>query len=228
MKKISTFLIFVAVCTSFGNAQTVKSVPVKVRVINNAGFAIPNDKILFVGQKTGKVIAGITDVRGTFSTQIPSGDTYSIKIDAIGEELDYNTLEVPNIPDDSEFGVMEIQIFYDLPEMITLSNLHFQTGKSLIQPESYPTLDKLAEYMKRKPLMNIRIEGHTDNQGSDASNLVLSEQRAESVRKYLISKGVTESRIVTKGKGASQPIADNSSAQGRAKNRRTEIHIVSK
>lgn len=228
MKKISAFLIFAVLCTSFGNAQTVKSVPVKVRVTNNAGFAIPNDKILFVGQKTGKVIAGITDVRGTFSTQIPSGDTYSIKIDAIGEELDYNTLEVPNIPDNAAFGVMEIQIFYDLPEMMTLSNLHFQTGKSLIQPESFSTLDKLAEYMKRKPQMNIRIEGHTDNQGSDAANLVLSEQRAESVQKYLISKGVAVTRISTVGRGSSQPIADNSTAQGRAKNRRTEIHIVSK
>lgn len=215
-------------CISLGNTQTVKSVPVKVRVTNNAGYAIPNDKILFVGQKSGKVIAGITDVRGTFSTQIPSGDTYSIKIDAIGEELDYNTLEVPNIPDNAEFGVMEIQIFYDLPEMMTLSNLHFQTGKSLIQPESFATLDKLAEYMKRKPQMNIRIEGHTDNQGSDASNIVLSEQRAESVQKYLISKGVAATRISSEGKGASQPIADNTSAAGRAKNRRTEIHIIAK
>lgn len=227
MKKISASLIFLLGAT-FASAQNVKSAPVNVRVTNNAGFAIPNDKILFVGQKTGKVISGITNVKGTFSTQIPSGDVYSIKIDAIGDELDYNTIEVPTIPADAEFGVMEIQIFYDLPEMMTLSNLHFETAKSEIQPKSFKTLDKLVEYMKRKPTFKIRIEGHTDNQGTDASNLALSESRAQSVRTYLVTKGIAESRIVTKGKGATQPIADNSTTEGRAKNRRTEIHILSK
>jgi len=106
---------------------------------------------------------------------------------------------------------------------VVLRNVFFETGSAALRPESTPELDHLVALLQQNPSLNIQINGHTDNVGSDAENLKLSEQRAKAVYSYLISKGIPAERLKYKGFGESQPIADNATEEGRKENRRTEF-----
>ncbi|CAL1517068.1 OmpA family protein [Chitinophaga sp. MM2321] len=105
-----------------------------------------------------------------------------------------------------------------------IQNLEFDFAKSSIKPHSYAALDRVADLLKRKNL-NLKLSGHTDNVGSKERNLALSRERAESVKQYLVEKGVNASKIEAVGYGMTQPIASNKTAAGRQKNRRVEFTI---
>lgn len=102
----------------------------------------------------------------------------------------------------------------------------FDFNKSVLKPEGKAKLDDLASKIKSINLEVIIAVGHTDSVGSVAYNQKLSVRRAEAVKAYLVSKGIERNRIYTEGKGKSQPVADNKTAQGRAKNRRVELEVV--
>lgn len=102
----------------------------------------------------------------------------------------------------------------------------FDFDKSVLKPEGKAKLDDLAGKVKDINLEVVIAVGHTDSVGSVAYNQKLSVRRAEAVKAYLVSKGIEKSRVYTEGKGKSQPIADNKTAAGRAKNRRVEIEVV--
>jgi outer membrane protein OmpA-like peptidoglycan-associated protein len=106
------------------------------------------------------------------------------------------------------------------------SGITFATDDASVQPQFRPTLDQVATTLSQYPKTYIDVYGHTDADGSDAYNQGLSERRAQSVAGYLSSHGVQAARIATRGFGESQPIADNTSATGKAANRRVEIKIV--
>lgn len=101
--------------------------------------------------------------------------------------------------------------------------INFETGKSEIKAESMPIIDQIATMLKQNPNLKISIEGHTDNVGSEQSNQILSESRAQSVLKALEAKGTDANRLKSKGWGQSKPIANNETEDGKAKNRRVEI-----
>ena len=103
-------------------------------------------------------------------------------------------------------------------------NLEFDFGKSTIRPRSFPYLNRVADLLVKKGI-NLKLAGHTDNVGSDAANLKLSRNRAESVKNYLVNQGASSSRIEAVGFGESQPIATNKTDAGRQKNRRVEFTI---
>jgi outer membrane protein OmpA-like peptidoglycan-associated protein len=105
-------------------------------------------------------------------------------------------------------------------------NLTFKTGSATITNTSFPFLDGIAEYMKANPSFSLAIVGHTDSQGDEAYNQKLSEDRAESVKSYLVKKGVGEISITSSGKGESEPIADNNTPEGREKNRRVVFSVT--
>jgi len=112
-------------------------------------------------------------------------------------------------------------------EKVTMAaDAHFDFDKSVLKPEGKSKLDDLVGKLKAVNLEVIIAIGHTDSIGSDAYNKKLSMRRAEAVKAYLISKGIEANRIYTEGKGESQPIADNKTKEGRAKNRRVEIEVV--
>ena len=105
-------------------------------------------------------------------------------------------------------------------------NLEFRTAKDIILSESKPSLEELSEVLTERPTWVLEISGHTDDVGNADKNMVLSKKRAESVKRFLISKGVTEAQLVIKFFGETAPIADNKTAEGRQKNRRVEMKIV--
>lgn len=105
-------------------------------------------------------------------------------------------------------------------------NLEFEVAKDIILAGSFNSLDELAGVLMKKPSWKLEITGHTDNAGDDASNLMLSKKRAEAVKTYLSSKGIDIGRFVIQYYGETKPIADNSTAEGRAKNRRVEMKVV--
>jgi outer membrane protein OmpA-like peptidoglycan-associated protein len=113
------------------------------------------------------------------------------------------------------------QLKLDIP-----SDVSFDSGRYDIKPNLRPILDRFATTLNQNPVTTIRIVGHTDNSGSDAINNPLSVNRAAATRDYLVARGVAASRISIDGRGAREPIADNGSAAGRAKNRRVEIFVA--
>ena len=102
----------------------------------------------------------------------------------------------------------------------------FDFNKTALKPEGKAKLDDLADKVKGLNLEVVIAVGHTDSVGSDAYNDKLSVKRSEAVKAYLADKGIDASKIYTEGKGEKQPVADNKSAEGRAKNRRVEIEVV--
>ncbi len=106
------------------------------------------------------------------------------------------------------------------------SDISFATGRYDIQPNFAPILDRFAGTLRDNPVTNVNIVGHTDSTGSDAINDPLSVNRASSTRNYLTARGVAANRINVNGMGSRQPIADNNTDAGRAKNRRVEIFVA--
>jgi len=103
------------------------------------------------------------------------------------------------------------------------NNILFETGKATLKSESMAEIQKVADYMKKNPRARFEVQGHTDNQGSDKVNDPLSQQRAEAVVKALADLGVDDFNLKAVGKGSHEPVADNKTDAGRAKNRRVEF-----
>lgn len=110
---------------------------------------------------------------------------------------------------------------------LVLRGVNFDFNKSDIRPDSRPILDEAAEILRANPEVRISIEGHTDATGSDAYNERLSVRRGEAVFRYLVNRGVAPERMEVIGYGESRPVADNATEQGRAQNRRVELHVIS-
>jgi OmpA-OmpF porin, OOP family len=104
--------------------------------------------------------------------------------------------------------------------------VHFATAKYRVLPDSFPLLNQVAQVLNDFPKMRVSIEGHTDTVGGEASNMRLSQKRAEAVLDYLVAKGISPERLEAVGYGPTKPIASNKTVKGKAKNRRTEFRIV--
>ena len=105
------------------------------------------------------------------------------------------------------------------------SDISFATGSARIAPALEPILDRFAQTLAENPKTTVRIVGHTDSTGNDAINDPLSVNRASSVRNYLVARGVASNRIAIDGRGSREPIADNATEAGRARNRRVDIYV---
>ncbi len=104
-------------------------------------------------------------------------------------------------------------------------NVFFATGSDKLLAKSFPKLNDVVSILKENPSYKVNVDGHTDDVGKDENNQVLSEKRAASVKAYLVSKGIDESRLTSTGYGETKPVADNKTAAGRAKNRRVEMTV---
>ncbi len=111
---------------------------------------------------------------------------------------------------------------------IVVDNIHFEIDEAYLKKESLNILDRMVESLKRNPGIRLEVRGHTDSTGSREHNLKLSMRRADAVRDYMIKNGISPERLESKGFGFGKPIADNATAEGRRKNRRTEFFVLDK
>ena len=139
----------------------------------------------------------------------------------IGRRMDKQAKEIENEVPGAKVERVEEGIVVEFADAVL-----FATGQSTLNAGARGNLDKLTTILNRYPDTNLEIDGHTDNVGSDASNQALSERRADAVSAYLITNGITRSRISTKGYGEMYPKYSNETESGRAGNRRVEFQIT--
>ena len=141
----------------------------------------------------------------------------------IGNKMDKQAQKIEEVLPGAEVVRTEEGINLILDEN---SRVTFDYNKASLTSVAKTNLDKLVEVFNEYPDTDLLIVGHTDNVGSQGYNLPLSQKRAQSVKDYLVGKGISSSRLTSKGKGLEEPIADNTTAEGRAQNRRVEIAIT--
>ncbi|GIV33334.1 MAG: hypothetical protein KatS3mg031_0869 [Chitinophagales bacterium] len=197
----------------------------QVLVIDAARKPQEGEVVSFINvSDTTKKFTGITDAEGRFSILIPKGQKYKVQYKVFSTEQDFKPLDIP-----AAEGLLTFDYTITVlpPKVYRLDNVFFASGEAALSRQSLRELDELAEYMKRKKTLIIEIAGHTDNVGDPTSNQKLSEARANSVRNYLLKKGIAPERVIAKGYGDTQPVADNGTPEGRQQNRRTEVRIIS-
>ena len=157
---------------------------------------------------------------------------YSIAVEAPGYAPAKYMLD-PNAANGSNRVIRDIELSsgerpspHTAGKVLRLDNLIFEVGKSRIDPESYSELDILVNLMRENPKMIIQLEGHTDYLGDSRANLKLSQQRVESVKNYIGSKGIAKSRVKTKAFGGSQPLSRDNTPEAHRLNRRVEVRIL--
>jgi len=180
----------------------------------------------------------ITDSLGNTKFSVPVGKLIGVYVSATGYNPASLQIDTHNIMDSAtlhrEIKLLPIQqasTFANIEEIkqhpvtITLNNILFDFDLSSLKPESFPELDRLVAFVKLYPEIFIVISGHTDNIGDEIYNKNLSENRTISVKNYLVENGCNEKHLKSVGYGKERPIATNSTAEGRKKNRRVELNI---
>ncbi|WPO38584.1 OmpA family protein [Flammeovirgaceae bacterium SG7u.111] len=176
----------------------------------------------------GKLIARLysDSTSGEFAVTIPAGINYGITVKSPGYLFHSENFQIPaNIEQES----IEKDILLGgvtSGSKIVLNNIFFDTDKSSLRSSSLSELENIVKILEENPKIRVEISGHTDNVGNEAYNQTLSEDRAKSVVDWLVGKGVDASRLEFVGYGLRAPIADNSTEEGRQKNRRTEFKIL--
>ena len=209
------------------NANTPKDAQVNVTMTDFKKNVLNNEIVVFKSKLNGKEFQGLTDDAGRFSVRLPSGDTYEIFILGFKDSASYNFLEIPALKGNAYYKEAFVVDIEHLPaKSFVLEDCNFETGKANLEESAYGVLDELVAYLNRKDDEKIELGGHTDNVGTAAKNKLLSQDRANTVRAYLLTKGIDPSRVTAVGYGMSKPVASNATADGRAQNRRTEVTIL--
>ncbi|WP_020599552.1 OmpA family protein [Spirosoma panaciterrae] len=162
------------------------------------------------------------DPTGKYQIPIGRKGVYALTASAKGYFSQSDTLATNRVDVMRDFNLVPIEA----GAKITLKNIYFNASRYDLKPESYPELDRLTEVMRDNPTMQIKLEGHTDIVGEFDANVELSRNRVNEVKKYLVNKGISASRIETVGYGPSRPINSNKSLKERPENRRVEMVIV--
>ena len=151
-------------------------------------------------------------------------DRAGCPVDTDGDGVSDDKDKCPNTPAGTKVDAVGCTVLFETgKKSITLQGVNFETAKAALLGDSYAALDKVAESLVNNPDVKIAVEGYTDNRGGAVANRKLSQSRAESVRNYLISKGVPADNITAKGFGPAKPAAPNTNEAGRAQNRRVEL-----
>jgi outer membrane protein OmpA-like peptidoglycan-associated protein len=202
----------------------------KFVVVDKDKGPIPGIVIALTGKKDQKkVFTAETDAEGYTEILVPIGQDYDLVYLSLGMQEIAATIPVTSEPNQNiRLTLRYKRILPPAPDRgIVLDNVHFDTGKATIRPESLPELDRVAEYLTHKPKLKIEIAGHTDNVGDPKSNQSLSQRRADACRAYLIKKGIDQGRVRAVGYGDTRPISPNDTVDGRQRNRRIEAQELS-
>jgi outer membrane protein OmpA-like peptidoglycan-associated protein len=195
------------------NKKNSKGIPATVELIDNS-----------TGELNSKVQ---TDEQGNYFITLPVGKDYVFNVNRKGY-LFYsdNFLLSQRVPDSVYEKNIPLQPI-EVNASIILKNIFFETNKFQLDPKSQAELDKIVQLLNDNPTLKVEISGYTDNVGKPSDNLSLSNNRAKSVVSYLIGKAIASQRLVAKGYGETKPVADNATEGGKAKNRRTELRVIS-
>jgi outer membrane protein OmpA-like peptidoglycan-associated protein len=220
-------LVFSVWIVSSAQSDSSKFAEVNVIVTDLKGKPSKGEQILFKSEATQKTVSRLSDATGKFSLQLPTGARYTITVKSITDSAKYSTIDIPALPVDEFYTEpFKVTIKFEAARSYTLDNVHFDFGKATLRADSFTELEELISYLKNKDEIKVEIAGHTDNVGKDEDNLKLSRERADAIRNYVIKKGINPARVIAKGYGATEPVADNDTEKGRQLNRRTEVRIL--
>jgi outer membrane protein OmpA-like peptidoglycan-associated protein len=201
---------------------------IKGRVLNKKTNQPVGAEIIYEMLSNGNIegTANSDPKTGAYKVVLPYGINYGYRASAngfypISENLDLTTV--------SKYQEIEKDLYLvpiEKGETFRLNNIFFDTAKYDLLPTSNAELNRLVSFLEKQPKIKIEISGHTDNVGSDESNMTLSNNRAESVVNYLVSKGINKNRLSYKGYGETKPEATNDTDEGRQYNRRVSFTIL--
>ncbi|MCF8225541.1 MAG: OmpA family protein [Bacteroidales bacterium] len=177
------------------------------------------------GMEMAKTMSGQD---GKYKVSLPEPKAYGVEVNASGYLyfLDMIDLSMVNTDEtvEADFYLQKIEVGVK----VVLKNIYFETGKSILSPESFEALNQVVRFLESNTSVRLEISGHTDNIGSKQVNKRLSEQRAKAVVDYIAGKGIARSRLEYAGYADEQPVATNDTSEGREMNRRVEFQILSK
>lgn len=167
-------------------------------------------------------------VTGSYIITLPVGSNYSYFAEHSGYYSVSNSIDLSS---SNDYGEITIDIIMQSIQSITkapviLNNIYFDFDRFELKENSFTELERVVKFLNDNPAVKIEISAHTDNKGSEDYNLQLSQKRAESVVAYLVQQGIEPSRLTARGYGESMPVADNSTDEGAARNRRVEMKII--
>jgi outer membrane protein OmpA-like peptidoglycan-associated protein/Tol biopolymer transport system component len=198
---------------------------VKGKVMDiNGKYLKSTGQIIELETNTVKTTFSSDSLTGEFVAMLPVGKNYMFNVSKSGYLFYSDHYEIQNeIGKQYRHDIVLKQI--SKGEKITLKNVFFNINQFVLKPESGNEINKLIELLRFNPTIKLEIAGHTDNIGTEVSNILLSENRAKAVYQYLISKNVPATKLSYKGYGSSKPKVSNDNPEGRAQNRRTEVEI---
>jgi outer membrane protein OmpA-like peptidoglycan-associated protein len=198
------------------------------KVLNSKTLEPVEATILYetLPEGTASGMARSDAVTGEYKIVLPYGKNYGFSAGAPGFIPVSQNLDLLTVAGYLEITRDLFLVPVEAGETVRLNNIFFDFGKAILQPASYPELDRIAGLMTENQGMQIELSGHTDNVGSDDANLKLSDERAVAVKNYLIAKGIGADRMEAKGFGKSRPVTGNDTEEGRHLNRRVEFLIL--
>ena len=190
------------------------------------GEGLPSLVELFEVNSSRMVSRLQTDENGHYLITLPVGKDYVLNVNRKNYLFYSDHFSLPSNQVDTSFYVDIPLQPIETGASIVLKNIFFDSKKWELKPGSQTELNKVVQLLNDNPALKIEITGHTDNIGNPADNLILSENRAKSVVKFLIANGIAPGRLMSKGYGETRPIAPNNSEETRAQNRRTELKVL--
>ncbi|RYZ22569.1 MAG: flagellar motor protein MotB [Chitinophagaceae bacterium] len=178
---------------------------------------------------TGREMSRVqTDETGNYLVTLPVGKDYVFNVNRKGYLFYSDHYFLKDRNPDSTYQKDIPLVPIEVNAAVVLRNVFFDVNKYTLKPESQVELDRVVQLLADNPTVRIQLEGHTDNQGVAADNQKLSDNRAKAVVNYLLTKGIKPERLLAKGFGATKPVAENTTEEGRAQNRRTELKVIAK
>lgn len=225
---LSVLFSFYSICVISQHVKPVVLISGKVyneRNLQPLGAKITYE-ILPEGAEAG--IARTNPVNGNYKIILPYGKLYGYYALAPGYYSVTKNLDVRNL--DKYTEIDEINLFLapvKIDQVVRLNNIFFEKETATLKQESYPELNRFAEFLKINKTIEIELAGHTDDDGAEDQNLDLSKNRAQGIADYLVTRKIKEYRLTVKGYGESQPIGFNTTEEGKMMNNRIEFKVTS-
>lgn len=222
---MKNYLFFLFFCLVFNQSigQNFDFTKTKITLKNEFGVPYPNAIIILSSSDTNYLVN--IDNNGEGIIDLIQGIEFTVTSYISEEKFEFD--EIIFIEKNKNINQINIDLQFDLySKIFEIKNLNFESGKFNIQKQYFKDLENLVILLREQINIKIEIAGHTDSIGDNKTNIILSNNRAKSIKSYLVKNGILESRIKCVGYGEKQPITNNSTKEGREKNRRIEIRIL--